>query len=110
MRETFKTYMFMMLIAIPAGIIDLVTLFLGIFAHIWFPFVGWLGFEILLAFFIIYTLYDEFRYYCPNCEQFFKAWDFKEFVFSKHTILERQITCPKCGEKHWCDEIHKGDI
>ena len=110
MRETFKAYMFMMFVAIPAGIIELITLFLGFYAHIWFPFVGWLGFDILLAIFFISELYKDFRYYCPNCEKFFTPWDIKEFIFAKHNILERELTCPSCGEKNWCDEIHKGDI
>ena len=110
MRETFKSYMFMMLITIPAGIIHLITLLFGFWSHIWFPFVGWTGFQILLTIFFISEFYKEFRYFCPNCECFFKAWDIKEYIFSKHDILERELTCPKCGKKNWCDEIHNGDI
>ena len=110
MKKTVTLYLFTIVIAIPAGIIHLITLLFGFWSHIWFPFVGCTGIQIILAALFISDFYEEFRYFCPNCECFFKAWDIKEYIFSKHGILERELTCPRCKEKHWCDEIHKGDI
>ena len=39
--------------------------------------------------------YKEFRYFCPNCEQFFAPWDIKEYVFSK--IAQYTISNQPCA-------------
>ena len=80
MKKTVTLYLFTIVIAIPAGIIHLITLLFGFWSHIWFPFVGWTGVQIILAVLFISDFYEEFRYFCPNCECFFKAWDIKEYT------------------------------
>ena len=109
MKNTVKTYMYYTAIAIIATIIELNCFIVGCFTSVWAPFFAWFAFEIIVAWCLCKEYYKDFRYVCPVCNQVFQP-EFKEFLFAKHRLLERDVTCPKCHLKGMCDEIHKDDI
>lgn len=110
MRNTVKNYIYWAVAGTLMSVIQFYVLVIGFFAHIWFPLIFWLIFELLIAAVVVRDFYKNFRYFCPNCEKYFKSDNLKEFVFAKHRLMERTLTCPYCGTKNSCDEIHKDDI
>ena len=89
--------------AVPFGIMEWISIFLGVFQKIWWPF----GIYTLLA--VPYILW-LFRYYwnrvyyiCPQCHQVFKPGK-REFFFAGHTMTTRKLTCTRCGHRGFCVE------
>ena len=110
MKNTVKTYLYWAVTGTMATIIEFYCLMIGILASIWFPFFMWCGFELIIAAWFSREYYKDFRYICPVCGEVFQPKSFKEFLFSKHRFMERNLTCPKCNLKGMCDEIHRDDI
>ena len=110
MKNTVKSYIYWTIIGTLTCVVEVFCLALGFIAHIWFPFLMWLIFEMIIAGFLTKDYWDNFSYYCPNCEKYFKPQSVKEFIFAKHSLMERKLTCPYCGQKNMCDEIHEDDI
>lgn len=109
MKNTLKAYIYLTAIATMSTIISLYCLIIGLFASIWFPFIVWELLEVILGLWLARDMYNNFRYKCPVCGEVFQP-EFKEFMFSKHKLGERMVTCPKCHITGMCDEIHMKDI
>lgn len=109
MKNTLKTYLYLLTIGILLTIIEVYCLFFGIIGFSWIPFFITFGIEIIITYFLIKDFYKNMRYICPICNTKFQP-EFKEFFFAKHKFLERNVTCPKCHITGMCDEIHVDDI
>ncbi|MCD8915943.1 MerR family transcriptional regulator [Staphylococcus simulans] len=48
--------------------------------------------------------YQKVSYVCPNCQTVFKP-KLSHMIFANHTFKTRRLTCPHCGETHYCIEI-----
>lgn len=48
--------------------------------------------------------YKNVNYVCPNCQTVFKP-KLSHMIFANHTFKTRRLTCPHCGETHYCIEI-----
>ena len=44
---------------------------------------------------------DAGSYEGPNCQTRFVP-DMGAYIMAPHTIMKRKLTCPHCGETHYC--------
>ena len=98
-----RTHAKMLAFGIPMDIVELVTLCIGIFKGIWWPFIIGIAVALIGAAVIIRMYYREINYICPECNTVFKP-GFREFFFAGHTAKTRKLTCTACHRKTWCIE------
>lgn len=68
------------------------------------PILYLLPFRLLYAAGITTYYYRKVSYVCPHCQTIFKP-KFSQMFFANHTLKTRQLTCPHCGETHYCIEV-----
>lgn len=61
-------------------------------------------FRVLVAAGLTAYYYQNVSYVCPNCQTVFKP-KLSHMIFANHTFKTRKLTCPNCGETHYCIEV-----
>lgn len=102
-RELRKIRTRLFAVGVPANIIEIGTLILGIVKGIWWPFALGLCVALALGVWVSRYYYRSISYICPQCHHVFRP-SFKEVVFAFHTPTARKLTCPECGHKGYCVE------
>ena len=102
-RELRKIRTRLFAVGVPANIIEIGTLILGIVKGIWWPFALGLCVALVLGVWVSRYYYRSISYICPQCHHVFRP-SFKEVVFAFHTPTARKLTCPECGHKGYCVE------
>ena len=100
--KKFRTQM--LLVGIPVGILQWVSIILWITKGFWWLFVIWAVIAIPVIIWIVRLYYRKISYLCPQCHTVFKP-AFKEFLFSTHTPSTRKLTCTACGHRGFCVEV-----
>ncbi len=95
---------FMVLIAIPLGILQWSSIILWITKGIWWLFLVWAIVLILYAFFFSRWYFKKMAYICPQCHTVFQP-TVREGFWANHTPATRKLTCPSCGHRGFCVEI-----
>ena len=98
-----RTHGKMLAFGIPMDIVEIVTLCIGIFKGIWWPFFIGIALAVVGAAVVVQMYYREINYICPECNTVFKP-GFREFFFAGHTAKTRKLTCTSCHQKTWCIE------
>ena len=95
---------FMVLIAIPLGILQWSSIILWITKGIWWLFLVWAIVLIPYAFFFSRWYFKKMAYICPQCHTVFQP-TVREGFWANHTPATRKLTCPSCGHRGFCVEI-----
>ncbi len=98
-----KLYAIMLSTGIPFSIMQWVCLYYGIAVGIWWPLLSYLVAIIPYGIWMINYYYRKVEYMCPQCHETFRPSK-KEFIFSKHALTLRRLTCTCCGQKGFCIE------
>lgn len=100
-----RVHTLMLVVGIPAELLELGTLIYGIVKGIWWPFAAAMALMAAVAAWISRFYFKSVSYICPQCHQVFKP-RFKEALFARHTPKLRRLTCPHCGVKSFCIETY----
>lgn len=63
---------------------------------------------ILMSAFIVSYYYKHTKFLCPHCHEVFRP-GLVEYLFAKHTLKLRKVTCTGCGHKGMCIEKYSED-
>ena len=107
-KKLHRLYVRFVAMAIPAELVEWATVALWIIKGIWWPCVVWLALMIPFTWLFIKYYYKKVAYLCPQCHTTFRP-AMKEFVWAKHTLRTRRLTCTCCGHKGFCVETWGGD-
>ena len=98
------TYLVMLAITLPATLLQIACLVIGVMTDVWWP----LPVAVLLAIALTVAAMKYYRsrvqYLCPACHETFQP-GMREFVFAAHTPKTRKLTCPHCGHRGYCMEL-----
>lgn len=98
------TYLVMLAIGLPATLLQIACLVIGVMTDVWWP----LPVAVLLAIALAVAATKYYRsrvqYLCPACHETFQP-GMREFVFAAHTPKTRKLTCPHCGHRGHCMEL-----
>jgi DNA-binding transcriptional MerR regulator/DNA-directed RNA polymerase subunit RPC12/RpoP len=75
----------------------------------WVPFAVVMPLACLAAGLLVRFYWNETAYICPECGKKFKP-DIWEFLFAKHTVKTRKLTCACCGKKGYCVETYTDEV
>jgi DNA-binding transcriptional MerR regulator/DNA-directed RNA polymerase subunit RPC12/RpoP len=104
-----RLHAIMLLLGIPATLIEWGTIILWILTGIWWPFAAGIPVAIALSALAVSLYYRHTAYICPECGFEFRP-PFKEMFWARHTPKTRKLSCSSCGQKNWCVETYyKGD-
>lgn len=81
------------------------TLIYGIVSGVWWPFALGALVAIILGVAISTYYMGRVAYVCPEDHTVFRPPARKMF-FARHTPSLRMLTCPTCGQKHYCLEVY----
>lgn len=95
---------FMVLTAIPLGVLQWSSIILWIAKGIWWLFPVWVGVMIPYVALFVRWYFRKMAYICPQCHAVFQP-TLKEGFFAKHTWATRSLTCPSCGHHGFCVEV-----
>ena len=102
-----KLHLFLVISAIPIGIIEWGSIIYGIKTGIWWPCLIYLAVGIPYAIWISNYYFARVAYICPQCHEIFKPSK-REAFFASHTPTMRKVTCSHCGHKGFCVETYDG--
>ena len=95
---------FIILTAIPLGILQWSSIILWITRGIRWLFLVWVIAVIPYIFWFSRWYFRKMAYICPQCHTTFQP-TVKEGFWAKHTYATRKLTCPSCGHHGYCVEI-----
>ncbi len=95
---------FIVLTAIPLGILQWSSIILWITQGIWWLFLVWMAATIPYIIWFSRWYFRKMAYICPQCHTVFQP-TVKEGFWAKHTPATRELTCPSCGHHGFCVEI-----
>ena len=95
------TYLVMLAIALPATLLQIACLVIGVMTDVWWP----LPVAVLLAIALAVAATQYYRsrvqYLCPACHETFQP-GMRVFVFAAPTPKTRQLPCPHFGPRLHC--------
>ena len=103
-RKLRQLRIFMVLTAIPLGILQWSSIILWIARGIWWLFPVWVAVTIPYIAVFSRWYFRKMAYICPRCHQIFQP-SVREGFREKHTWATRRLTCPACGHHGFCVEI-----
>ena len=104
-----KVYTRALALGIPLACYQIFSIVFWIVTGIWWPFAVWGGVAIVFGTVITKYYWKNVAYVCPECGHVFKP-KFKEGFFAAHTLKTRKLTCPSCGKKSHCVEVHADEL
>lgn len=101
-----KVHRSMVAFGIPASLLQVGGLILGIVRGVWWPLALALAAAIGIGIWITKYYYDHVAYLCPQCRKIFRPgiW---QFIFSAHTPKTRKLTCPYCKYRGYSMEVYR---
>ncbi len=102
-------YRNILLFNLPLTALQWVAIALWIVKGIWWPFAAQLVLGLICAVQVCRYYYKKVAYICPQCHEVFRP-AFRDFLFSKHTMKTRKLTCVQCGHRGFCVETWGGDL
>lgn len=108
-QELRKVRCNMLLMAIIMGMIEIGTILVWIFVHIWWPFAIGMAVVVVISIFLSKYYFTHIAYICPECHKVFVP-KFKEAFWAKHTPTTRKLTCPHCHHKGYCVETFNEEL
>ncbi len=107
-KEMKKTYIVLTCFAVVIGLlIQWPTILMWIIKGNYIPYLVGLPIRIIGVIFLLKYYYSRTAYICPECNTKFKS-KVKQFVFAKHTLKTRKLTCNNCGKTSFCLETYSG--
>ena len=94
----------MLLSAVPVTLLQIATVILWITLGIWWPFVIWVGIDVIYGVLISRYYFNSVAYICPQCHTVFVP-KLREALFANHTPSTRKLTCSSCGHCGYCVEV-----
>ena len=104
-----KVYTIALALGIPLACYQIFSIIFWIVAGIWWPFTVWGAAAIVFGTLFTKYYWNNVAYVCPECNHVFKP-KFKEGFFASHTLKTRKLTCPNCGKKGHCVEVHADQL
>lgn len=98
------THLIMLAIALPATILQIAGLAVGIMTGVWWPLLAAVIVAIALAVGSVAYYHSRVQYLCPSCHTTFRP-GMREFMFASHTPKTRKLSCPQCGRVGHCMEL-----
>ena len=95
--------------AIPMGIVEWTSVFLGISQGIWWPFAAYTVLMVGYLCWIVPYYWKRVAYLCPQCHATFRPSK-KNFFLSSGNFTTRTLTCPCCGRRGHCIELYTTDL
>ena len=95
---------FMVLTAIPLGILQWASIILWITRGIFWLFVVWVIVSVPYVILFSSWYFRKMAYICPQCHEVFQP-SVREGFWAAHTPSTRKHTCPSCGHRGYCVEI-----
>ena len=95
---------FMVLTALPLGILQWSSIILWITRGIRWLFLVWVIVQVPYVFYFSRWYFRKMAYICPQCHTVFQP-PVREGFWANHTPAARKLTCPSCGHKGFCVEI-----
>lgn len=95
---------FMVLTALPLGILQWSSIILWITRGVRWLFLVWVVVQIPYIFYFSRWYFRKMAYICPQCHTVFQP-PVREGLWANHTPAARKLTCPSCGHKGFCVEI-----
>ena len=102
-------YRNILLFSLPLTALQWVAIALWIVKGIWWPFAAQLVLGLICVVPICRYYYKKVAYICPQCHEVFRP-AFRDFLFSKHTMKTRKLTCVQCRHRGFCVETWGGDL
>ena len=94
---------FMVLTAIPLGVLQWSSIALWVFKGIWWLFPVWVAVAIPYIIWFSRWYFRKMAYICPQCHAVFQP-SIREGFWASHTYATRRLTCPSCGHHGFCVE------
>ncbi|HEM3612604.1 TPA: MerR family transcriptional regulator [Streptococcus suis] len=101
-----RLHTFMLILGIPLGVIQYISIIIWIKTGMWWLFVGYILLAIPYVTFITLYYFKRVVYICPECHEIFKP-RLKEAFFASHTPTLRKLTCTCCGYHGFCVETYQ---
>ena len=98
-----KVRIILLATAVPMGIMEWTSIFLWILQGIWWPFALYTLLAVPYTVWLVHYYWRHVSYICPQCHGVFKPRKM-EFLFARHTMETRRLTCTCCGHKGFCVE------
>ncbi|MHD0396728.1 MerR family transcriptional regulator [Staphylococcus simulans] len=94
----------MLITGIAVGSYQFIALVRALTKKDWKTWAKAIPFRVLVAAGLTAYYYQHVSYVCPNCQTVFKP-QLSHMIFANHTFKTRKLTCPNCGETHYCIEV-----
>ena len=104
-NKLWRTRLVLLLIGLPLGVFQWISIVLWITNGLWQLFILWLALALIFSPWASIYYYRRIKYICPACHEVFKP-TFKKMFWAKHTPRMRRLTCPNCGATHLCVEVY----
>ena len=95
------------LVGLPFTLAQDAGIVLWILKGMWWVYAAALAVSIPAVIWVIRYYYRNVAYICPECHEVFQPKK-KDFMFSRHTMKTRKLTCVKCGHRGFCVETYGG--
>lgn len=105
-KKLWRTRGVMIAVGLLIDLLEWGAILYWIFAGDWRPFVCVLPVLAITCWWIFNYYFHRVAYICPNCHRIFVPGK-REALFAKHTPALRDLTCPQCGHKGFCMEVHR---
>ena len=103
-RKLRNLRIFILLTALPLGILQWSSILLWITKGIWWLFAVWVAVIIPYVVWFSRWYFRKMAYICPQCHAVFQP-SIREGLWAKHTYATRRLTCPHCGHRGFCVEV-----
>ncbi len=103
-----RFYLKMLAVAIPIELAEIAAIIVSAKTGRWWIFALWFVLMIPAIALFIRWYYKKVKYICAQCHETFRPV-FREFLFAKHTLRTRKLTCTCCGHKGFAVETLSGE-
>lgn len=102
-QDLHKVHVNLLIFGSLMTLIEIGTILVWIFVHIWWPFAAGMLINVVLGIVLSKYYFEHVSYICPECHKVFRP-RFKEAFWAAHTTKTRKLTCPHCHHKGYCVE------
>ena len=100
-----RMYRTLLVVGIACDVVEWGTFIYALCTGNWVPFLVGMPFALAASALLVRMYYREAAYLCPACQTKFRP-RLLDFIFARHTMTMRRLTCTNCGERGFCVETY----